>query len=58
MNWKASTLEFLGDVMRFVSRACFIACIILLSAFSVWFVAKFLWHLSDWLNRTMFRAPW
>ena len=58
MNWKTSTLEFLGDAMRFLGRVCLTVDVILLSVFSVWFVANFLWQLIGYLNRTMFRAPW
>ena len=58
MNWKSSTLEFLGDAMRFVGRACLILDVILISVFSVWFTAKILWNLGSWLNRTIFQSAW
>ena len=58
MNWKASTLEFLGEAMRFAWRICLALDVNLMSVFSVWFTAKFLWQLGGWLTRTIFRTPW
>lgn len=57
-QWKASTVEFMGDVMGFAGQACLRIDSILLAVFSVWFVAELLWHLGGWLSRELFSGPW
>jgi hypothetical protein len=58
MSWKQTTVTVLGDALGFLGRACALVDIILISVFSVWLVAKFLWHTMTWLNKTVFNSPW
>jgi len=58
MSWKQKSIEVLVDSLRYFSRAAMAINLILLSIFSVWFVAKFLWHSMQWLNHTLFSTPW
>jgi len=58
MPWKTTVIDVLRDGLRFCAGACILIDGILLSVFSVWFVARFLWHLVAWLNRTLFLEPW
>ena len=58
MHWKQTVLEFIGDALRFVGRACVAVNVILLGLFSVWFCVRFLWFLASWLNRSVFDEPW
>ncbi len=58
MSWKRKGMEILVDSLRYCGRAAMAINLILISVFSVWFVAKFLWHTVGWLNRTLFSSSW
>lgn len=58
MAWRQRTTELLADYLRFVGRGAFLANGILLALASLWFVTKFLWHLMQFLDRTLFSKPW
>lgn len=58
MAWRQRTTELLADYLRFVGRGAFLVNGILLALASLWFTAKFLWHLIQFLDRTLFSKPW
>ena len=58
MGWKQTTISFLGDALRFTVRACLLFDGLLFAVFSVWWIAKFFWHLHGYLNRVMFSSEW
>jgi hypothetical protein len=58
MSWRQKFTDNAADVMRFVAYGCLIIDGILLLVFSVWFVGKFLWRLSGWLDRVIFDHAW
>ncbi len=58
MSWKQKGIEILVEVLRYFARAAMAINLILISIFSVWFVARFLWHTMGWLNRTLFSSSW
>jgi len=58
MNWKQNLTTFLTDTLRLSIQACLFVDGILLALFSIWFCVKFLIQIVNWLNRTVFGAPW
>ena len=58
MSWKQTTLDFLGDALRFIGRACALIIVILVGLWSVWFVANLLSQLKGYCGRTIFGSPW
>ena len=58
MSWKQKGIEILVEVLRYFARAAMAINLILISIFSVWFVARFLGHTMGWLNRTLFSSSW
>lgn len=58
MSWKKKFTDSVGDTLRFIGYAFLVCDCILLSLFSLWFIGKFLWRLSEWLDRVIFDQPW
>ena len=58
MAWKTGFFDKVSDFLRFVAYGCIAVNAIILAVFTVWFTAKFVWHLIDWLNRVMFANKW
>ncbi len=58
MIWKKPIIETLCDVLRFSVWSCLILNGMLASVFSVYFVARFLWHLHHWCDRVLFGHDW
>jgi hypothetical protein len=58
MSWRKHFTDNAGDTLRFIAYAFLAFDLIVLSIFSLWFVGKFIYFLSDWLNRVMFGSPW
>ena len=58
MSWKESIAEAWRDALRLLAGSLLLVNAILLSVFSVWFVANFLWQLRAWLNHTLFGKQW
>ena len=58
MNWKKKFSEHISDLLRFIAYVFLAFDAIVLAAFTFWFVAKFIWHLGQWLNYVLFDGPW
>jgi len=58
MSWRQSTICLLSDGLRFAAWGCLLIDGILISAFSVWFVARFLWQVIKFFNRAWFGHEW
>lgn len=58
MAWRQSPLERLVDCLRFLGRGPFLLILVLVGLAALWFVAEFLAHLVQFLDRTMFSKPW
>jgi hypothetical protein len=58
MSWRKKFTNNAGDILRFIGYAFLAFDLILLSVFSLWFIAKFVYRLSGWLNRMIFDSPW
>ena len=58
MSWKQIVSEHIAGILRFTGYVFLAFDVIVLSVFSFWFVAKFLWHLAKYLNRVLFDGPW
>jgi hypothetical protein len=58
MSWRQSIISVLSDALRFIVTGCLMIDGILLAAFSVWFVGRFLLQVFRLLNRTWFGADW
>ena len=54
MSWKKRFTDNVGDILRFIGYAFLAFDLIVLSIFSLWFIAKFVYELSLWLDRVMF----
>jgi hypothetical protein len=58
MRWKAKFSEQAAKMLRFTGYVFLAFDAIVLSAFTFWFVAKFVWHLAGWLDHKIFDGPW
>lgn len=58
MTWKRPTIDAMCDMLRFSAWACLIFNGILGSIFSVYFVARLLWHSRGWCDRVLFSHAW
>lgn len=58
MPWKAKFSDGVAGLLRFAGYVFLAFDVVVLSAFSFWFVAKFIWHLSGWLDHKLFNGPW
>ena len=58
MSWEQKTTDVITSVLRVLIRGGILLNLIMLSAFSVWLCAQFLWHLLQYIERTLFSAPW
>jgi hypothetical protein len=45
-------------LLRFAGYVFLAFDAIVLSSFTFWFVAKFVWHLAGWLDHRLFDGPW
>ena len=58
MSWRQKVSDHIADFLRFIGYVFLAFDAIVLAVFSFWFVAKFLWHLTQYLNRVLFDGPW
>ena len=58
MSWKRQFIEHIADTLRFIGYMFLFFDAIILSVFTLWFTAKFIWFFARWLNRVMFQNPW
>ena len=58
MRWRQSIIDALSDALRFLIKFALILDGIMVSVFSIWFTAMFLWRLHEWLLRVLFGSPW
>jgi len=58
MSWQRNACEKIGDWLRFIGYLFLFLDVIILSAFSLWLVARFTWNLAHWLERVVFSKPW
>jgi hypothetical protein len=58
MYWKKKFSEQIADILRFAGYVFLAFDAIVLSAFTFWFIAKFIWHFGGWLNYKLFNGPW
>ena len=58
MSWKQQLIDKATDVLRFTLKVCLFIDLFLISVFSVWFCVKFIWYLTNWMDRVMFSSPW
>ncbi len=54
MSWKKNRTDKVADVLRFVGYAFLAFDAIILSAFTLWFTGRFIWHLMQWLDDVFF----
>ena len=55
---KRQFIAILLEVMRHAARGIFLATGIFIALFACWFVFRFLSHLKQWLDATVFDQPW
>ena len=58
MVWKKKFSEQIADILRFAGYVFLAFDAIVLSAFTFWFIAKFIWHFGGWLDHKLFSGPW
>ena len=58
MAWRQKVTECLADVLRFAIHGALLVNGIALAVSSVYLTIKLCWFLLQFLNRTMFAAPW
>ena len=58
MSWRSRLTDDIGERLRFIGYAFLILDGVVLSLFTLWLTAKFLWFLGCWLDRVMFSSPW
>lgn len=58
MSWRASIVNSLADLLRFLVRGALIVDAILLASGSVYVTAKLCWFTVQWLDRVLFSTPW
>jgi multisubunit Na+/H+ antiporter MnhB subunit len=58
MIWRAQFIDNAGEALRFIGYVFLLLAAIVLSIFTLWFTAKFIWFFSHWLDRIMFRQYW
>jgi hypothetical protein len=54
MSWKKPFTDNLAGLFRFIAYAFLAFDLIVLSIFSLWFISKFVYELSLWLDRVFF----
>ena len=54
MSWKKRFTDNIADVLRFIGYAFLALDAIALAVFSFWFIAKFVYELSLWIDRVLF----
>ena len=58
MGWHNRFTDKAGDTLRFIGYLFLFLDAIVLSIFTLWFTAKFIWFFVGWLNRVAFGKPW
>lgn len=58
MSWRRAIIDQWAEKLRFTVRAALFVNAILISLTSIYLVAKALWFLVGFLNRTVFAHPW
>jgi hypothetical protein len=58
MRWATSITDKCAEFLRFLLRATFMSVGFMAAAFCVWFTARFLWRLHEYLERVWFSGKW
>lgn len=58
MHWRQTATIVMGEMLRFLGRVFLFLDVILVCAFSTWFLGKFLWFAMNWINGHLFGAAW
>ena len=58
MSWRKTFTDNAADILRFIGYLFLFLDAIVLSLFTLWFTAKFIWFFARWLNRVAFDSPW
>ena len=58
MSWRKKLTDNISDVLRFSAYIFLAFDAIVLSAFLFWFLAKFLWRLTQYIDYKIFQNPW
>ncbi len=58
MSWKRKFTDHIADVLRFAAYVFLAFDAVVLSIFLFWFIVKFTWNLSKYINFHIFEVPW
>jgi len=58
MRWTTSITDRCGEVLRFLLRLTLMINCFMIAIFLVWFSARFLWRLHEYLGRVWFESKW
>lgn len=58
MSWRKKFSDNAGDTLRFIGYLFLFLDAIVFSAFSLWFIGKFIWFFACWLDRVVFGNAW
>ena len=58
MSWRKKLTDNISDVLRFTAYIFLAFDAIVLSAFLFWFLAKFLWRFTQYIDYKIFQNPW
>ncbi len=58
MSWRKKLIEQIVDILRYTARIFVAFDVIVLSGFLFWFVIRFIWRFSQYINHHLFANPW
>ena len=58
MSWRKKLTDNISDVLRFTAYIFLAFDAIVLSVFLFWFLAKFLWRFTQYIDYKIFQNPW
>jgi len=58
MSWRKKITDNISDVLRFTAYIFLALDGIVLSVFLFWFLAKFLWRFTQYIDHKLFQNPW